>query len=295
MPHPKPASSSKYPHREAGKDTIYRPPVHADTEEQEWNLDPLDGSGESDLSLDILDGSIFHTLFRLYGHGPVIQYAEPKDAANDRAPEVAVDQRVYPTQINIVDFNRQLRAEVENGGTDQNLDLYIGGRQYSLWGDKGTFERRDIPTVVEGYSPGTTYEPIIAVRKQPDFPPGTSRGNSVSVRIVNIDAVSDGSAQLRLTFDADVTNENDFSPPEGWDNTEAATETINVDNTAPQVDGAQQGLTVAHAFVNGSRSVSQAIEERSELPLGADTEAVLWAKSGGNATVKASMTVEEQW
>lgn len=282
-------------YREAGSDTIYRPPAHADDEASAWTEDPLDGTGDSGLTLSVLDGHVFHTVFRLYGHGPVIQYVEAKNDGDGRAPEVPVDRRVYPSQINLVDFNRQLRAEVENGGTDQNLDVYLGGRQYSLWGDKGVFERRDIPTVVEGYSPGASYEPIIAVRKQPNFPTGTSRGNSVSVRVVNIDAVADGAAQLRMTFDADITNPGDYTPPDGWDNSEAATETINVDDTAPQVDGTQPGLTVAHAFVDGSRSVSQAIKERSELPLGAATEAVLWAKTSANATVKASLTVEERW
>lgn len=286
-------------YREAGSDTIYRPPAHADDAASEWRLDPLDGTGESGLDLSILDGSVFHTAFRLYGHGPVIQYAEPKDSDAHRAPEVAVDRRVYPTQINLVDFNRQLRAEVENGGTAQNLDLFLAGRQYSLWGDKGVFERRPVPVVSDGYTIGSsgTWEPVLAIRKKPDFPPGTNRGNSVSTRIIEIGGRPTGDAQLKLTLDADVTNgDGDWVTPEDWDDDESAIEVINAETTTPQVSGAQEGLRTEHAFLQGGVFSSRATTERSNIELGAAIEAVLWAYSAsGTPDIDVRVEIEEQW
>jgi len=285
-------------YREAGSDTVYRPPEYAESDALAWNLDPLNGSGESGLTHDISYAAAFPTLFRLSGHGPVFQYVEAKDPDRQYTPEVAVDRRVYPTEINLVDFNRQLRAEIDNGGTDQDLDLYVAGRQYSLWGDQGVFERRQVPTLVRNYNVSSihTWEPIIAARKQPNFPPSESRGNSVSAQVVNIEGNADGAAEVKLTFDANVTNESDFSAPDEWSAEEAAVETITVDDTPPQVDGTQEGLRVGHVFIPVSRSNTQTIQKRSQLPLGTATEAVLWARASSTSTdINASLTIEEQW
>lgn len=284
--------------REAGSDTIYRRSDDSSSSSNAWSGDPLDGVGGREIELDILDGAVFHVLFQLYGYGPVIWYVQPQDSDAHRAPEIEADSRVYPTQINLVDFNRQLRVELDNDGTAQNLDLYVGGRQYSLWGDVGTFERRDVPTLVRNYNVSSTdtWEAIIAVRKQPNFPTSTSRGNSVSVKVVNVEGLADGDAELKLTFDASITNTGDYATPDEWDNSESAIQTITVDDNTPSVDSSQEGLRVAHSFLAGSNQTQSIITERAQLPLGANMEAVLWARAASTSTsINASLTVEEQW
>jgi hypothetical protein len=296
--------------RKGGSDTTYRP--HGDTSNTSnlWQIDSLNGwkskENPSGVNFDPLDGAVFHNLFRLYGHGPVWWYVEPKKEGspkNERGtpsvPEVAVDRRVYAREQSLQDFNKQLRCEVDNNGTASSWEMYVGGRQYSLWGNTDAFEQRDIPELVRGYSVGTadTWEPVMAFRKQPTFPPGSGRNNSVSVRLVDVETQADAEVEVKVTFDADVTNAaSDWSPPEEWTAREAAIETIRDPDTALSVDSGQEGLRILHAFIDGSKSAARTVRRESQLPLGRSIEAVLWVRAPATSTsIDASVTHEEQW
>lgn len=287
--------------RQQGDDTIYR--ADSPTDERDWNR-----KGE-DVSIDISDGHIFHILMRMYGHGPLLWYTEVKDESTHGAPPQVLDKRVYPGSINIADFNKPLRVVANNGGTDQTLNAHVAGRQFTLWGDQGTFEKRSTSNIIKGYTTSTTnWEPMIAVRKKSTFPPGSSRPNSVRAVVAQIAARADADAEIRYTQEADVINSDaDFlSQGSMQDPAETAVETI-IDNagtngneytsgTSEITLGSDKGDQLAHGFLTGGKFSAEPVQEDAQVPMGRRTVGVMWVRSASsNTAVDAALRTEQQF
>lgn len=289
--------------REGGSDTIYRPSDDATSDSAKWQVDDLDGQDDSNnpsgINLDPLDGHVFHIIFRAYGGGIVRWAVEARDdtGSTPMVRPVEVDRRKYDGKINIVDFNRQLRVELDNNTTGTARILYIGARQFSLLGDTATFERRTVTPIVRGLqvTSNDTYVPVLAVRKKSNFPTTESRGNSVRTRIAQMAARSNGDGEVTLTVDANVTNsDSDWTDPERWDTEETAIEVI--DDTVTSITQDDVGQQVSHIWLSGSNNSQDVIERTAQFDLGAAIEAIVWARTASsNTTFDVSLAVEEQW
>lgn len=285
--------------REAGTDTIHRPPESATSEEKTWNRDPLNGTGASGVDLDVEAGNVFEMIGRLYGEGPIRWSVEAKDEKGDRAPGVVVDARVYPDEINMVDFNRPLRVEIDNNGTAQSIDLYVGGRQFSLWEDAGTFETRDVTPIARGISIGSadTWENIMAIRKKEGFPPGTGRPNSIRAVVRQIEMIASQDVEVRALFDATTDLQDaDYGEPEDWPAAETGIEVALASVTAFTMS--EDGLPISHQVGSGSFFAAGTAEEDSTIPIGQDQEVVVQVRSpstGADAVDVLAVTVQEQW
>ena len=284
-----------------GSITRYRPEdILADPD---WTVGP-------GVNVDPAAGNIYKCLARMYGYGPLLWALEQKYQGLNGAPNVPVDKRIYEGKVNVQDFNKPLRVVVKNGGTASALDVFIGGRQYSIWGKSGKFEFRETTDIIRNFSTaGTgTWEPLIAIRKKPSFPPGTSRRNSVRVGARQLSVSPDGPIEMRYTQEADVQN-----PDSDWlsqgsmrDDSETAVETIidsggengneyqdPADTSDIQVDS-DRGGQFGHLFASGQNNKTQPAEKRMEVPLGTQTNGVLWVYSNQSVTLDATLGYEQQ-
>jgi len=240
--------------------TRYRP---EDKPDPDWLL-------SSASNITAASGQVFKILARMYGHGPVLWALEQKYPGLHRAPSVPVDKRVYDEKINVRDFNKPLRVIAENNGTAAEMDVFVDGRQYTIWGQPGNFERRITTDLIRSFTTAGsgTWEPLIAIRKKPEFPAGTSRRNSVRVAARSIRASADGDCELRYTQEADVTNPGSDYLSQGSmkDPSETAVETIidqggtngneYTDATADLQVDTDKGGQFGHLFASGSPSRS---------------------------------------
>lgn len=289
--------------RKSGSDTVYRPPADAPSQDAEWNHDPMNGAGPSGLTLDISEGMVFHTVFRWYGHGPCAWYIEPKDTAAQWASEVVVDQRVYPDEVSLPDPNQPIRVEVDNGATSgSELDVYMGGRQFALWGGGGSaFQQRTTNAV---FSDGTgltipnddTWYPLLAVRRKSTFGP-SGRTNSVRVVTREVEVASAGQLRMRVAFDATPTlNGLSWGAPDGVPTDETALETV-VTNSNLDLE-ATGGIPIIQEPLSGSFFSPSHVEVQDRMPLGNATVATLDVKNDSAAGVDvtfAGLKLEEQW
>lgn len=152
-----------------------------------WNIDSLDGTGPSGITLNLADGNIFQIVFTWYGFG-VIEFRVVVQNPETLAQEVITVHRFKPlTETSFTDPNLPLRGEADNGGTGGNpLELFVSGRQYSIIGNVNP-EFRITAASRSTTPPSSGTQALISFRRKPIFPAGSNRANSVSVKLQSLD------------------------------------------------------------------------------------------------------------
>lgn len=115
--------------------------------QENWNRDTL-GAGElnpSDKTLDLSVGYVFQIDFTYYGYGPIeMKVLMDDDHQNGEGAADLVRTHVFYVegQTTTENTNLPVRADIESGGTNNDaLDLFVGGRQFSIIGKKTSNDR----------------------------------------------------------------------------------------------------------------------------------------------------------
>lgn len=277
-----------------------------------WNVDTLDGSenrdNPSDAQLTMENGNIFQVVYNWYGYGDVLFFIDVNHThtiadLNDSTERVLVHRMNIQGEATVNDPNLPLRFFADNNGSTSNMDILIGGRQFSLISGRERPEQRPVNDFVSDWLLDGTeneWEPIMAIRKKDPFPAGSGRENSVRVQLVTVKSeVTNGPIQLRVTLsdttDVDSVGGISFDSPPTWGN-ESAVET----NTDPDSFTADVGPVLVREFIPaGTTGNAQGNERavRERVVLGEGKSLVLWARkeSASNATLSAIMKWDEQW
>lgn len=130
-----------------------------------WNIDVMDGSGISGATLNPANGNIYQINFSWYGYG-VIEWYIMADGVDGRQVPVLV-HRYRPTTTNSIrNPNQPITAKVDNGNTTTDYTIYVGGRQFSVYGRYIPSFRRTHENKIALGSVGTTFVPIISFRRK---------------------------------------------------------------------------------------------------------------------------------
>tara|TARA_R110000824_G_scaffold183252_1_gene364248 strand:- start:332 stop:1603 length:1272 start_codon:yes stop_codon:yes gene_type:complete len=135
----------------------------------DWNIDPMDGTGASGYTLDLTKGHIYQIDYTWYGYG-AIRYSIVATTDNGRQRPIPVHTISIGTftGTSISDPSLQLFIRAENNTTASDIDVYLGGRQYSIVGNyvakyRFTGDTRDSTAVT------TTLTPLVAFRHKAGF------------------------------------------------------------------------------------------------------------------------------
>lgn len=271
--------------RRDGVDTIITPVLFSE--------DPLDGSGPSNITLDLAEGHIFQIVFTWYGYG-VIEFRLVEANPVTGAQEVYPIHRYSPSgETSFIDPNLPLRAEVDNNGTANALTLFVAGRQYGIIGKYNpiyriTSERRSVNAVP------ATLVPVISFRRKTEFPSGSGRPNSIDINLdqISIIASNDISYQVLLGGTVDGTFVNFPTANTNIPDNETG---LLVNNTSTTITG---GETLFQGVSSGGAGVSQVTLSQSLLDFNLPTnEIVTLAVSnlGSAANIIAVFRVTESW
>ncbi|QGU00157.1 hypothetical protein SYNTR_1563 [Candidatus Syntrophocurvum alkaliphilum] len=273
---------------------IRRGGVDTEIPRSAWNVDPLDGTGPSGATLDLSEGNIYQILFTWYGYG-TIEFQVVLPNPTTLAQKVITVHRYVPIGLtSIIDPNQPLRAEIDNDGTSESFDLFVGGREYTIIGKytptfRVTSERRTVTNVT------STLRPVISFVRKAEFP-ATGRPNSVQVELeeINIISTTELSYQVLLGGTIDGAFETFPTVTTNIPNDETA---LLVNRTSETITGGEvvfQGVTAGGGFF--SRVVATAELLDFTLPIDATvTLAVADIGASGNNTVNAVFRVVESW
>lgn len=253
-----------------------------------WNQDVLDGSGieqtnPSEDELSLSDGHIFQIEFTYYGYGPVkfsilMDDVEGSDRESSRLIEV--HKTTFSGQTSIEQTNLPIRQDIASGGTSNDaLDIFVGGRQFSLLGSYTTNNRenghyRDTLTGIDD----TQWYPAISVQVKDGTDIGSKDFTHIISEVFGFTASNDNVPkrwQVRRDTTLDTATWVDPSSVEG-----------NTDETAMKID------TSATSIANGSGNASGYYIDGGILPSGDNQRReATTASSTGKVTENDIMTL----
>jgi hypothetical protein len=113
-----------------------------------WNRDKLTSDAQlnpSGRTLDISDGLVFRIDFTYYGYGPIEMkiLMDDDDSDNFGSSDLVTAHTFHVKgQTSTDNTNLPLKVQIDSGGTSNDaLDLYLGGRQFSIVGKQSSNNR----------------------------------------------------------------------------------------------------------------------------------------------------------
>jgi hypothetical protein len=250
-----------------------------------WNIDVMDGTGVSGVNLDITEGSIFQINFSWYGYG-VIEWYILADGLNGRQAPVLVHRYRPVAENSIQNPNQPITVKVDNGNTTTDFIVYVGGRQYSVYGRYIPSFRRTQEVRIAQASVGTTFVPLISFKRKTGF-------EGYPVKFHEIGIITDGNLIWEVRLSGSLTG-GSFGAVSNVPTTETSLE---VDIAATAITGGQkiEGGLVSTTGTGAQRGGAASNDSFSiEIP-GTEIVTLCARTITGTATVTSTLGMEEEW
>jgi hypothetical protein len=171
--------------------------------QDKWNADILDGSDDAEVNpsgknLDISDGVICQIEYVYYGYGPVKMQFMLDGVGGEEAVIIDAHVFTFEEQTSIENTNIPIRQGIVSGGTNNDaLDVYVGGRQYSVIGKRSSNARRNSHYVdeVTGID-DTKWYPAMSLRIKDGSDVGSADFRHMLAELKSV-AVTNGAAGMR--------------------------------------------------------------------------------------------------
>ena len=267
--------------RKNGSDTkVYQP---------NWNVDKLDGTGESGITLDVERGNIYQAEFTWYGYGNIELGVVTSDSTNSN------EQKTFKIHRFIADGsgttfsqpNLPVTAKLNNGATATQHSLFVAGRQYSIIGKfvpKSRFTAENNTSV----NVGSTDTYLMGFQQK-----NTDGFESITIRWGYIVLSTDQPILVRVVVGDSIISGASFGNPSNATASETAIES----DTAGSFAGG--GITIIETLATGSffsgdtNSIFKS-DFRFSIPSGKQV-AVLATNISTAATVSTIAALKEEW
>ncbi|QLB38216.1 hypothetical protein phiGT1_4 [Sulfitobacter phage phiGT1] len=248
---------------------------------EDFNIDKLDGSGASGVTLDLSKGYIFHIDYAYYGHGPIIfSISRLSSGSNNWIQCHAVE---VDGQVSIRDPNLAIHAETNNGGDATDFAAYIGGRQFSIIG-KYVPNRRVTGQERDSVSTSATALPLITFRRKSAFGSRSAILDGFTVDVGSAPVIVEVRINGALTGASYVTPSN----------VTAAETALEVDTSATGVTGGEVVWSAYFAAGTGRNTVANSATLGLDIPR--DQPVTLCARTlSGTGSIVSHMLMAEEW
>ncbi|GEN46856.1 hypothetical protein [Alkalibacillus haloalkaliphilus] len=272
---------------------VRRDGVETRIQQNDWNIDPLNGTGPSGLTLDLNDGNIFQIDFTWYGFG-VIEWSVVMQNQQTLAQEVVTVHRYKPISFtSLEDPNLPVKAEVQNNGETTSFLIRVAGRQYSILGEnvpsfRVTSARRTVTAT-------TTLTPLLSFQRKAEFPAGSGRPNSINVTLEGLDLVTGADIFYQIVLGGTLnTAFSDF--PTANTNIPATETALRVNNTATSFS--TPGQVVFQGLAVGGQGNQTNLTEGNLLDIVLPSTSIITLAVGtfsGSTTVQGVFRASEEW
>lgn len=255
------------------------------TYREDWNIDPLDGTGESELN-NALQIIVWQIDFTWYGYGKISYIANV--ANTNEQQRFQLHSFIPSDQNSIVDPNQPITVVVENGETTSDFSIRVGGRQFSIASQEVRLGHRPVSEMIETIAiSSTSYIPVIAMRKKLTFGE-SSRANSINIVFDRFKLTTDSDVFFQLSY-ADTDLDGTWADPSGWGDESAAE--INTSLTTGTV-----GLPLFRGRLPAAKNNDEILLLQERILVGNEKPIVLWLKvPSGTANVSVVLNWSEEW
>lgn len=277
---------SNGPYCSSRKNGVNGPKVY----QADWNIDKLDGTGKSGATVNWIAGNILHIDATWYGYGQAIFYAYV--LTNGVKKMVAFHSLTPPGGgTMIADPNQPIAVEVTNGSTSSNVDVFIGGRQFSILGPYDPELRTPSEIRTNFTITSSTSTPVIAVRLRDTF---RGRPNSIRAGIFSFSMLTDVDCLVELWQGSTVSG-GAWGAPTGWTTSDSGVDTNTSMTSFSGGFCRKRNLSAANQGSSGAGvSATQNLQGVILHPGEPVVLSVTRLKSV-NTTIQAVLTMWEEW
>lgn len=238
------------------------------------------------------EGDIFQIDFSWYGYGIIIfsivtQTVDDNLDGTPRQISVPIHALSVKNESSTSDPNQPINIEMENAGSGEDIRAYIGGRQFSVFGEPPA-EQRITSETNAGVSVGSAgWTHIMTWRRDPN-----ETANS-KLNINSFDTIQTEKTRFALVVDANISSTT-FGDPSLTNSDETLLEV----STAGSFDGIGTGTKVFETIAPaGSGNQGAGASSDVNARLGQENTLTLIARTttGNNETADATMRMSEDW
>lgn len=226
------------------------------------------------------EGDIFQIDFSWYGYGIILfsivtQTVDDNLTGTPRQISVPVHAISVKNENSISDPNQPIRVELENGDAGEDIDLYLGGRQFSVFGEPPAEKRITAATRVDTTIGNGVWTYIQSWRRD------VNEDANSKINIRDLSGYADGDLRIALLVNPNISGTTYEYP-----------DLVNSDETLLQVskagsfDGIGSGTKVWEDVLNSSGTGNTAtgnLAGEVDVRLGQANELVLVAQGIGNS------------
>lgn len=256
----------------------------------EWNRGTVDTVLDRDW--DLQDGSIFQIDFSWYGYGIILftivsQTADDLRSTSPRQESVAVHALSVQTDTSVNDPNQPIRVDVENGTAGEEIDVRVGGRQFSVFGEEPSEQRDTAATQFSSTVADGTWTHLMSWRRNP-----TDEANA-RLNVDGLDFGIDQTAKLALVVNANLSGQT-WGVPELVDSDETLLQ-VATDGTFDGIGDGTKGWE-GSIQVGGQGNAQAEVNPDIDLQFGQNTVVSLIAQcDGGSGLATFTMRMLEDW
>jgi len=163
--------------------------------QDQWNVNVSDGSRDAEnnpsgFELYLSKGNIFQIRYVYYGYGPVKMSILTDDG------KVCLHEFTHDGSTSVKNTNLPINVQLDNNSTTSDaLDLFVGGRQFSVIGPKTTNQRRgghyrDILSGIDD----TKWHPVVSLKLKDGTDIGSKDFTDVLTSFARFETDTDNSA-----------------------------------------------------------------------------------------------------
>lgn len=185
----------------------------------EANKDKLDGKGASRVKWNLNEPYIYGGRFTWNGIGSLMfSLSVPTDKIFSEYIEAKIHSYKNQEFPSIIEPNLPITIRVNNGSTNNNINVKVAGRRYDILGDF-VQDSRITGDIRINQTVGTTnLIPLISFRRKEIFPSNSSRQNSVNCFLNSFDIKTNNDLEVFLvsgdTLNGSFVNLSRYSPSE---------------------------------------------------------------------------------
>lgn len=208
------------------------------------------GSTHDGFEQNLKDGVVTRLILALYDYGHVRFQMFQRN--KDREISSTNLHRESPLgNTTLSKQNLPIRVEVDNPDTT-DFDVFVGGRQMTIRGQFDPTARLNGEFRTDVSLSGTTWVPIMSLRKKAAF-------DNIGAGFFDVDVIATEDVFLQIRSDAGSTTDTDYQTPSNTDAGETAVE-VDLSPTASITDGFKRYSTIFKGGTGAQSTVGQVLE-----------------------------------
>ena len=255
----------------------------------DFNQDKVDGTGDSGYTIDLTSGNVFELDYVWYGYGPIRFYVLAKDSDFIKGGKKILIHTIVPSgETSTQQPNLPIRVETKNGATATAHDVFVGGRQYSIYGGYNPIYR-----ITGDFRAGagltTTFQPLISFRRK-----NASIFQNQIIRFESMNFHATADVIVGFVVNGTLGGGTSWGTPT---NHTAAETVLESDITSTTISGGifTGGFYVAPGAA-GANQINFALENKIQDLIGAQPFTVVARARTGTPTMDlVSLNMKEEW